>query len=67
VEALITIKEIVREGGYIWMKISGKIYMHIIYTFFNENSSVLHSSLNPRPELLASMNDDLSVKVSHYI
>ncbi len=38
-------------------------YTHL----FDENPSVLHNSLNPRPELLAGMNDDLPVKVFHYI
>ncbi len=41
--------------------------MHIKYTFFYENPNGLHNSLNPRPEPLAGMNDDLPVKVSHYI
>jgi hypothetical protein len=43
------------------MKMSGKVYMHIIYStyLFKETPSVLHNSLNPRPELLAGMNDDL--------
>ncbi len=32
-----------------------------------KNPSGLHNSLNPRPELLAGMNNDLPVKVGHYI
>ena len=48
------------------MKLSGKVYMHIKYTFIYENPSGLHNNLNPRLELLAGMNDDLPVKVSHY-
>ncbi len=47
------------------MKLSGKVYMHIKYTFIYENPSGLHNSLNPRPELLAGMNDDLPVKFAH--
>jgi hypothetical protein len=51
------------------MKISGKVYMHILYCtyLFDEYPNGLHNSLNPRPELLAGMNDDLPVKVGHYI
>ena len=51
------------------MKMSGKVYMHIIYStyLFKETPSVLHNSLNPRPELLAGMNNDLPVKEGHYI
>ncbi len=50
------------------MKISGEVYMLIYRTYlFNENPSDLHNSLNPRPEALAGMNDDLPVKVGHYI
>ncbi len=45
------------------MKISGKVYMHINTHLINETPS----GLNPRPELLAGMNDDLPVKVSPYI
>ena len=45
------------------MKISGKVYMHINTHLINETPS----GLNPRPELLAYMNDDLPVKVGHYI
>jgi hypothetical protein len=48
------------------MKISGIVYMHIIYTFIDKNPSGLHDNLSPRLELFAGMNDDLPVKVSHY-
>ena len=48
------------------MEISGTVYMHIIYTFFDKNPSGFYNNLNPRLELLAGMNDDLPVKVSHY-
>jgi hypothetical protein len=44
------------------MKISGKVYMHIIYKLFYENPSGLHYSLYPRLELLAGKNDNLPVK-----
>jgi hypothetical protein len=44
------------------------MYICIYHTYlFNENPSGLHNSLNPRPEPLAGMNDDLPVKVGHYI
>ena len=48
------------------MKISGIVYMHIINIYLIKNPSGLHNNLNPRLELLAGMNDDLPVKVSHY-
>ncbi len=48
------------------MKISGIVYIHIIYTFtvFGINPSGLHNNLNPRLELLAGMNDDLPARVA---
>jgi hypothetical protein len=40
------------------MKISGKVYMHIMYTFiWCKPQWPLHNSLNPRLELLAGMNE----------
>ncbi len=49
------------------MKISDKVYMNITYTFNNKIPTVLHNSLNPRPELLAGEDDDLRVHVGHYL
>ncbi len=47
------------------MKISGKVICIKNTQLFTEYPSVLHNSLNPR--LLAGMNDELPVNVSHYI
>ena len=42
--------------------------VYIYHTYLvNENPSGLHNSLNPRPKLLAGINDDLPVKVGHNI
>ncbi len=38
----------------------------ILYTqLFNKIPTGIHSSLNPRPELLVGMDDDLPVHVGH--
>ncbi|MFN9982850.1 MAG: hypothetical protein ACK53Y_23170, partial [bacterium] len=40
----------------------------ILHThLFNEIPTGIHNSLNPRPELLVGMYDDLPVYVSHYL
>ncbi len=44
------------------------MYICIKHTYlFHENPSGIQNSLNSKPELLADMNDDLPVKVGHYI
>ncbi len=51
------------------MKISEKVYMHIlVYAhFFNEIPTGLHNSLNLRPESLTGEDDNLPVHVGHYL
>ncbi len=49
------------------MKISGKVYMRITYTFLNEIPTGLNNSLNPRLEHLAGVDDDLPVHAGHYL
>jgi hypothetical protein len=43
------------------------LYAYKIHIYLMKTPFFLHNSLNPRPELLAGMNDDLPVKVGHYI
>jgi hypothetical protein len=49
------------------MKISDKVYIISHTHLINEIPTVLHNSLNPRPELLAGADDDLPVGVGHYL
>ncbi len=47
-----------KKTKFIWIS-----HTHLV----NEITSVLHNSLNPRPEPLAGADDDLPVHVGHYL